>query len=88
MDPLTSKRFKEISKRLDFKRKEERKHLPLLVVRFDGVLGTFQREELLSDSYSFYLRQKFIDFKRILYPYFQLVLLIDLKMQEKCEKIK
>ena len=54
MNPKTDTLYvqKEIcvSQRLNFNRKLERSNMPLLIVKFDGIIGTFHKEELFSDT--------------------------------------
>ena len=50
VNPITEKVYKDKSKRLVFNRKFERTRLPLLLVKFDGVIGYFSRDDIFSDT--------------------------------------
>lgn len=54
----TSKMHENKSKRLIFNRKLEREQLPLLVIKFEGVIGVIQKENLFSDQKHLYVRRK------------------------------
>lgn len=45
IDPVTERCFSSRSKRYLFNRKYERTHLPLLVIRYEGIIGVFEKED-------------------------------------------
>ena len=56
IDPVTDRYYKDESKRLQFNRKLERNVLPLLIVKYDGIIGSLIREDLIYNNTSFNVR--------------------------------
>jgi hypothetical protein len=50
IDPVTDKNYNNMSRRLKFKRKFERVELPLLIIKYDGVIATFAKDDLIIDT--------------------------------------
>jgi hypothetical protein len=47
---LTSKYFKNVSKRLLFETKKERENFKIIIVNFEGLIGDFKKSEFASTS--------------------------------------
>ena len=56
IDPVTLKTYKNKTKRIQFNRKLERSQLPLLIVKFEGIVGSFIKDDLESGKIIFYTR--------------------------------
>jgi hypothetical protein len=50
LKPITKEKYKKKTLRLYYQRKEERNELPLLIVKFDGVLGSFIKQNLFCEE--------------------------------------
>lgn len=50
IDPVTDRKYLNLSRRLKFNRKFERSHLPLFILRYTGLLGKFVKDSLTQDG--------------------------------------
>lgn len=70
IDPVTERVFEGFSKRLKFRRKFERSHLPLLIIRYEGLIGAFAKEDLVSEVQQLQIRSNLSKMLSKLHPAF------------------
>ncbi|CDW77653.1 UNKNOWN [Stylonychia lemnae] len=88
IDPITEKKLVGISKRIDFNRKFERSDLSLLIIKYDGLIGMFDKVDITSENQQLIVRPGLSKLLKILHQQFQIVIYIQQDSQEKYKLMK